>query len=76
MKTGCRVKRGKSEPRVKLIVTHSKCRGGYCKEGDTYIVEDICPSLCQKLWNQIHPCVFVLRNGALLDQGRKSHTGF
>ena len=56
-------------PKVKLTVTASNCRGGYHKEGDTFIVEDLCPPLCHELWNQVYPCVFALQNGADLDYG-------
>ena len=55
--------------KVKLTVTQSRCRGGYCKAGDTFLVEDLCPPLCHELWNAIYPYVFALRNGALLDYG-------
>ena len=55
--------------KVKLTVTQSRCRSGYCKAGDEFIVEDLCPPLCHELWNQIYPYVFALQNGALLDYG-------
>lgn len=55
--------------KVKLTVTESKCRGGYCKTGDEYIVEDLCPPICHELWNNIYPLVYALRNGATLDYG-------
>ena len=56
-------------PKVKLTVTESACRGGYCKKGDTFLVEDLCPPLCHELWNVIYPSVYVLRNGGALDYG-------
>lgn len=56
-------------PKVKLTVTESRCRGGYHKKGDTFIVEDLCPPLCHELWNHIYPYVFALQNGADLDYG-------
>ena len=56
-------------PKVKLTVIESRCREGYCKAGDTFIVEDLCPPLCHELWNAIYPMVFALRNGADLDHG-------
>lgn len=56
-------------PKVKLTITESRCRGGYHKAGDTFIVEDICPPLCHELWNIIYPYVFALQNGANLDYG-------
>lgn len=56
-------------PKIKLTVTSSACRGGHHKEGDTFLVEDLCPPLCHELWNQIYPYVFALQNGASLDYG-------
>ena len=55
--------------RVNLIVKSSKCRGGYCKDGDTYYVEDICPPICHELWNSLYPSVYTLLNGGTLDYG-------
>ena len=55
--------------KVKLTITESKCRSGYFKAGDTFIVEDLCPPLCHELWNIAYPYVFALQNGALLDKG-------
>ncbi len=56
-------------PKVKLIITSSRCRSGYFKEGQEFIVEDLCPPLCHELWNSIYPYVFALQNGASLDCG-------
>lgn len=55
--------------RVKITVISSHCRGGYCKAGDEYIVEDLCPPMCHELWNTIYPMVYALLNGADLDYG-------
>ena len=55
--------------KVKLTVTESRCRCGYHKEGDTFVVEDLCPPLCHELWNRAYPYVFALQNGADLDYG-------
>ena len=55
--------------KVRLTITESDCRSGYCKAGDEYIVEDLCPPLCHELWNVIYPYVFALQNGAALDYG-------
>lgn len=55
--------------KVKLTITGSKCRSGYCKKGDEYIVEDLCPPLCHELWNNIYPLVYALQNDAVLDYG-------
>ena len=58
-------------PKVKLTVTESRCRCGYCKTGEVYIVEDICPPLCYELWHIMYPLVYALRNGADLDYGER-----
>lgn len=55
--------------KIKLTVTQSSCRSGYCKAGDEFIVEDLCPPLCHELWNVVYPYVFALQNGAQLDRG-------
>ena len=55
--------------KVKLTIVESKCRSGYHKEGDTFVVDDLCPPLCHELWNTIYPLVYALRNGAELDYG-------
>ena len=55
--------------KVRLTITESNCRSGYCKAGDEFIVEDLCPPLCHELWNVIYPYVFALQNGAALNYG-------
>ena len=55
--------------KVKLTVTESNCRCGYLKQGDIFLVEDLCPPICHELWNMIYPMVYALRNGADLDYG-------
>ena len=55
---------------VKLIITDSKCRSGYFKKGQKFIIEDLCPPLCHELWNNIYPLVYALQNGAELDYGQ------
>lgn len=62
--------------KVKLTVTDSKCRCGYCKKGDQFIVEDICPPICHELWSIIYPLVYALQNGAELDYGEKRSKQF
>lgn len=57
--------------KVRITVTESRCRCGYCKAGDEYIVEDLCPPMCHELWNQIYPMVYALLNGASLDHGNE-----
>lgn len=53
--------------KIRLTINESRCRSGYCKKGDTFIVEDLCPPICHELWNVIYPYVFALQNGADLD---------
>ena len=55
--------------KVKITVTESKCRSGYCKKGDVFYVEDLCPPMCHELWNVIYPYIYALQNGAELDYG-------
>ena len=55
--------------KVKITVLRSSCRGGYCKAGDAFLVEDLCPPMCHELWNGIYPMVYALLNGAELDYG-------
>lgn len=62
--------------KVKITVTESRCRSGYCHQGDTFIVEDLCPPLCHELWNVIYPMVYALLNGAALDYGDGRRTAF
>lgn len=54
-------------PKVKLTITKSNCRSSYFSEGETFIVEDLCPPLCHELWYAAYPYVFALQNGAELD---------
>ncbi|MGN0628621.1 MAG: TIGR04076 family protein [Oscillospiraceae bacterium] len=62
--------------KVKLTVTESRCRCGYCKKGDEFIVEDLCPPLCHELWNVIYPYIYALQNGAVLDYGESRSRQF
>ncbi len=55
--------------KVKLTVMQSSCRCDYFYEGQTFIVEDLCPPLCHELWNGIYPFVYALLHGATLDCG-------
>ena len=32
-------------------------------------MDDLCPPMCQELWNNIYPYVFAMKNGAKLDFG-------
>lgn len=56
-------------PKVKLTITASRCRGGYCQAGQQFLVEDLCPPLCHELWHSIYPMVYTLLNGGELDYG-------
>lgn len=62
--------------KVRLTVTESACRGGYCQKGQEFIVEDLCPPLCHELWNYVYPYVFALLNGAELDSGKVRKKAF
>ena len=55
--------------KVKITVIDSRCRSGYCKAGDEFIVEDLCPPMCHELWNVMYPMLYALMNGATLDHG-------
>ncbi len=55
--------------KVKITVVESKCRCGYHKKGDYFIVEDLCPPLCHELWHCAYPAIYALQNGANLDYG-------
>ncbi len=55
--------------KVKLTITESRCREGYCRAGDVFYVDGLCPPLCHELWSGIYPQVFALLNGAELDYG-------
>lgn len=63
-------------PKVKLTIIESKCRCGYHKKDDSYIVEDICAPICHELWNSIYPSIYVLLNGGTLDYGNSKATKF
>jgi uncharacterized repeat protein (TIGR04076 family) len=58
-------------PKVKLTITESHCRCGYFKDGESFVVEDLCPPLCHEFWNSIYPYVYALQNGGNLDSGDK-----
>ena len=54
--------------KVRLTITESRCRCGYFRKGQEFLVEDLCPPLCHELWNSIYPSVYALLNGASLDR--------
>ena len=58
-------------PKVRLTVLESRCRSGYHKEGESFVIEDICPPVCCELWHAVYPYVFALQNGAALDRGEE-----
>ena len=58
-------------PKVKLTITKTNCRDCLYQNGDTFIVDNVCPPICHELWNQIYPSVYVLLNGGDLDCGDK-----
>lgn len=62
--------------KVKLTVTESRCRCGYLKAGETFVVEDLCPPICHELWNTIYPSVYALQSGGTLDHGEERATSF
>ncbi len=62
--------------KVKLTITRSRCRSGYFKLGQEFLVEDLCPPICHELWNSIYPQVYALRNGGELDYGNTRATMF
>lgn len=55
--------------KVKLTITKSVCRSSYHRQGETHIVEDICPPICHELWHIAYPSIMVLQNGGSLDFG-------
>ncbi len=57
--------------KVLLTITESRCRMNYCKAGDTFEVDGLCPPICHELWSTIYPMVYALQNGALLDHGEE-----
>lgn len=61
---------------VKLTVTHGECRCGYHKEGDEFLIGDLCPPLCHELWHTVYPSVYALLNGAELDCGAERAPNF
>ena len=62
--------------KVKLEIIESKCRSGYHKKGDHFILDELCPPICQELWHLIYPNVFVLQNGGTLDYGSRRDKRF
>ena len=56
--------------KIKLTITESKCRSGFHKKGQEFIVDEtICPPICMELWHYAYPYVWALLNGGELDNG-------
>ncbi len=55
--------------KIRLTVTESRCRCGYLKDDDVFIVDDLCPPICHEFWNMFYPMLYTLKNGGLLDCG-------
>ncbi len=55
--------------RIKLTILESRCRSNYHKKGDSFIVDDLCPSICHELWQGGYPYIFTLKNNGDLDMG-------
>lgn len=62
--------------KVKLTILESRCRGGYHKARDTFLVDDLCPPLCHELWSSIYPMIYALRCGGELDCGTGKSRSF
>lgn len=67
---------GECMRKVKITVIKSDCRSGYLKEGESFIVGDLCPPICHELWHAAYPYVFALQNGAELDSGEEKRPAF
>ncbi len=56
--------------KVKLTITESRCRSGFHKKGQEFIIDEtICPPICMELWHYVYPYVWTLLNGGTLDKG-------
>lgn len=62
--------------KVKLTVISSKCRSGYHKTGDTFVVGDLCPPICHELWQCMYPNIYTLLNNGTLDYGTEKAKKF
>ncbi|MBE6722786.1 TIGR04076 family protein [Caproicibacterium amylolyticum] len=56
-------------PQVKITVVQSHCRASCMKQGDCFLIGDVCPPICHELWNCAYPMVYTLLNGGMLDYG-------
>ncbi len=48
-------------PKIKITIMESKCRCGYHKAGESFIVKDLCPPICHELWNSAYPMIYALQ---------------
>ena len=56
--------------KVKLTIIESRCRSGFHKKGQEFIIDEtICPPICMELWHCAYPYVWTLLNGGILDDG-------
>lgn len=50
--------------KVRLMVTESKCRCGYLKAGDTFLVDDLCPADLPRIVEyDLSICICVKKRG-------------
>ena len=53
--------------KVKLTITESRCRSGFHRKDDEFIIDEdrtICPPICVELWHYAYPYIWALLNGA------------
>ena len=58
--------------KVKLTITESRCRAGFHKKGQEFIIDEdktVCPPMCMELWSYAYPYIWALLNGATMDNG-------
>ena len=63
--------------KIKLTITESKCRSGFHKIGEEFIIDEtICPPICMELWHYAYPYVWTLLNDGELDNGSNKSKSF
>ena len=64
--------------KVKITITESRCRSGFHRKGEEYIIDDaVFPPICMELWHYAYPYVWAFLNGAeddTPDGGRGTYT--
>lgn len=58
--------------KVKITVTESRCRSGFHRKGQEFIIDEdetICPPICMEVWHYAYPYVWNLLNGGETDDG-------